>query len=57
MAGSIRRSKAGLLVEAAEQRRLERVKEIEPSSPASKIVGKLNDFNELCGKWQPKNHH
>jgi hypothetical protein len=33
---------------------LERVKGIEPSSSAWKIVGKLNDFNEPCVKWQPK---
>jgi hypothetical protein len=33
---------------------LERVKGIEPSSSAWKVVGKLNDFNEPCVKWQPK---
>jgi hypothetical protein len=34
--------------------RLERVKGIEPSSSAWKIVGKLNDFNEPCVKSRPK---
>jgi hypothetical protein len=34
---------------------LERVKGIEPSSSAWKVVDKLNDFNEPCVKWQPKN--
>src|ERR1019366_9686245 len=34
--------------------RLERVKGIEPSSSAWKIVGKLNDFNESCVKWKHK---
>ena len=34
---------------------LERVKGIEPSSSAWKIVDKLNDFNEPCVKWQAKN--
>ena len=36
-------------------KKLERVKGIEPSSSAWKIVRKLNDFNEPCVKWQPKN--
>jgi hypothetical protein len=34
---------------------LERVKGIEPSSSAWKVVRKLNDINELCVKWQLKN--
>jgi len=35
-------------------KRLERVKGIEPSSSAWKVVSKLNDFNEPCVKWRPK---
>jgi hypothetical protein len=36
-------------------RRLERLKGIEPSSSAWKIVCNLNDFNEFWVKWQPNN--
>jgi hypothetical protein len=36
-------------------KKLERVKGIEPSSSAWKVVRKLNDINELCVKWQLKN--
>jgi hypothetical protein len=35
-------------------KRLERVKGIEPSSSAWKIVGKPNDLNDHCVKWRPK---
>ena len=35
-------------------KKLELVKGIEPSSSAWKVVGKPNDFNEPCVKWQPK---
>ena len=35
-------------------KKLELVKGIEPSSSAWKVVGKPNDFNEPCVKWEHK---